>query len=134
MTGRVRFVVEILLAGWLMAALYAAAASTFGPQSLVMLPYWLTALGDLVVGAWLALLIVDLRRTVIAVVASTVVATVAYFGLLVSAAVGAPDYLTNLVNYALPQTVPVLFLCLFLALVGGMVGTAINASARGIEL
>ena len=134
MSGRVHLVVAILLAGWLMAALYAAAASTFGPQALVMLPSWVTALGDLMAGAWLALLIVDLRRTVIAVVASSVVATIAYFGLLVSAAIGAPDYLSNLVNYALPQTVPVLFLCLFFALVGGMVGTAINASARGIEL
>ena len=131
---RWRALLEVILAGWVMAALYAAAASTVGPQSLVPLPYWMTAVGDVVVGAWLALLAIELRRMVIEVAASSVVAAVAYFALLVSAATGAPDYYAQLIDYALVEIVPVLLLSLFLALIGSLVGTVINASARGIEL
>jgi hypothetical protein len=132
--ARWRSVVEVLLAGWIMAALYAAAASTLGPGALVQLPYWATVVGDLAVGAWLALLTVDLRRTAVSVLVASVVAGATYYLLLVSAATGAPDYYSQLSDFALVQIVPVLLLSLFLALIGSLVGTAINASARGIEL
>ena len=131
---RGRAVLEVVLAGWIMAALYASAASAVGPQSLVPLPYWITAVGDVVVGVWLALLAIDLRRMVIEVAASSVVAAAGYFALLVSAATGARDYYTRLADYAVVQIVPVLLLSLFLALIGSLLGTVINASARGIEL
>lgn len=132
--SRWRRVVEVLLAGWIMAGLYAAAASALGPASLVQLPYWATALGDVLVGVWLALLTVDLRRMAIEIAVSAGIATVVYFLLLLSAAASSPDYFVNLADYAIVQVVPVLFLSLFLALIGSLVGTVINASARGIEL
>lgn len=129
-----RAVIEALLAGWVLTGLFAAATTTFGPYSVVRLPYGLTALGDVVVGIVLALLAVDLRRMVIEVAVAAVVSAVFYGLLAVSPAIVAPDYAVTLANFALTQVVAVLFLSFFLGLIGALIGTVINSTVRGYEL
>ena len=132
--GRWRAAVEVSLAGWVLCALYASAASSIGPGALLRLPYWLTALGDVGVGVILALLVVELRRALIAAALAAGAAAVFYWLLLAAPALVAPDFAARLTNHASIQMVPVFFLSLFLALIGALVGTLVNTAARGYEL
>lgn len=125
---------EVLLAGWVFAGLYAAATASLGALALVRLPYWATALGDIGVGILLALMVVQLRLLVIEIAAAAVVATAIYGLIMVSPALEAVSYTVRLANIALVQMVPVFFLSLFLGLIGALFGTVINSSVRGVEL
>lgn len=132
--SRGRIAVEVLLAGWVHCGLFASAASSLGPMALVQPSYWIAALGSIGVGVLLALLVIELRLLVVEVVLAAIAATAFYGLLLVSAIPGAPSFAVRLTNFALVQMVPVFFLSLFLGLIGALVGTMINSSARGYEL
>lgn len=126
--------IGVVLAAWIMAGLFGSAETSLGPLALLHLPLWAVIIGDIGVGAVLAMLVVELKPLLIAVLVAAILAAIFYPLLLLLPAAGARIYFSTLQNQALTQAVPTFFLSLFLGFVGALAGTILNASVRGYEL
>lgn len=127
-------VIGVILAGWIMGCLFGCAETSLGPLALVHLPLWVVVLGDIAAGIILALICVELKSVLIAVVVTAILAAIIYPVFLVLPAGGTRIYFSTLENQALTQAVPTFFLSLFLGFIGALIGTILNASVRGYEL
>lgn len=122
------------LFGWLYASIYASVSRDLGSLGLVELPRWAVVVGFSLLGLFVALVVVDLRRTLMTVLAASFLGAAIYMAFLASPGAFVSAYRVQMVNYALIQSSLLLLLAGLLGLAGAMIGAVVNSVLRDIEL
>jgi hypothetical protein len=123
-----------VLAAVCVAGIFSMMAEPLNGVGLWSLSFWLAALGLILTGVLIAIVIVELKPVFGAAFAGAVIGTLVHALALWSPALALPHYSTRLANYAVAQSALVVMIALATVMAGALIGTLINASVREFEL